>query len=225
MIVYNKTDEVIAKRKLHWFEIWNHNLQKCPETAGNVMFGNVRKYAENADEMSCNETKRPEKHIVWRVEFRAGKKLLKDRWGIRTWEDFFDRFGDCCREIGEVIKYTKPSQTDPNRARWPLHPLWQLACSEINDDLFELRSGADPNPIKEVEREEHIALILRNILGCSITVAALEGAEREDLPKAIDTIATKLKAKMQADPKRSAKQLQDAKERYVFMAHVGKTHH
>lgn len=99
---------------------------------------------------------------------RAGKDLLKDRWGIRTWQQFFDRFGDLCREAGEVVRHVEPDGSDPNRARWPNHPIWDIVCAEMNDDLTEMRSGADPKPMKEVHGEEHIAMLFRNLLGSSI---------------------------------------------------------
>jgi hypothetical protein len=89
------------------------------------------------------------KNSAAKVRFRAGKELLKDRWNIRTWAQFFDRFGDLCRETDEVVRYTEPNATDCNRARWPNHLICELACSEMNGDLMEMRSGCHPNPLKE----------------------------------------------------------------------------
>jgi hypothetical protein len=154
---------------------------------------------------------------VWRVEFRAGKDLLKDRWGIRTWQQFFDRFGDLCREAGEVVRYVEPDMSDPNRARWPNHMIWDIVCAEMNDDLTEMRSGADPNPMKEVHREEHIAMLFRNLLGSSITLGALRGSDADGLADVFDDLAANMNAEIKADPERAAKQLQDAKDRYVFI--------
>lgn len=154
---------------------------------------------------------------VWRVEFRAGKSLLKDRWGIRTWAQFFDRYGDLCRETAQAVRYTDPDPTDTNRARWPNHPLWDMVCAEMNDNLTEMRSGADPNPMKEVHREELIGTIFRNVLGCSITLAALNGRDEADLPDMFTQTAQQMKDAIKANPAKAAKQLGEAKDRYVFI--------
>lgn len=197
VIIYDKRAELIHSGKAHWWEIWNSGLRKR--------------------DLPQLDSKDPETSRVWRVEFRAGKDLLKDRWNIRTWAQFFDRFGDLCRESGEVVRYTAPDGTDVNRARWPNHLLWELACAEMNGDLMEMRSGCDPNPLKEVHKEQQIAMILRNILGCSTTLAALNGVQFQDLPCFFKSTADELVHKVALHPEKSAKQLEDAKNRYVFM--------
>lgn len=217
VIIYDKRSEIISKNKHYWWEIWNHNLAKFQDNSDENVTKSDKTEAGIVGHFPTFPLKSEQNEIVWRIEFRAGKNLLKDRWGIRTWEHFFDKFGDLCREIGKVIKYTEPLQNDPNRARWPPHQIWEVACDAINQDLFELSCGADPNPIKEVEREEHIALIMRNILGCGITVAALNARAFKELPDAIDQIAMELKTKLKADPERAARQLNDAAERYCFV--------
>ncbi len=68
-----------------------------------------------------------------------------------------------------------PSPSGPNRARWPNHVLWETVCVEMNGDLCEMLSGCDPNPAKEVHKGKHISMLARNILGCTLTLAALKG--------------------------------------------------
>jgi hypothetical protein len=197
VIVYNKRAEVIKHGKTYWWGIWNQNLRDfgLPEL--------------NPKDANASQ--------VWRVEFRAGKDLLKDRWGIRTWAQLYEKFGDLCRETGEVIRYTEPPNTDPNRARWPNHLLWELACAEINTDMMDMRSGCDPNPLKEVHKEQHIALITRNISGCCLTVAALKGVPFSDLKQFFSEMVDDLSTAVKSNPERAQKQLNDAKERYVFV--------
>ncbi|MDE9449976.1 hypothetical protein J3R80_05780 [Aliiroseovarius sp. Z3] len=91
----------------------------------------------------------------------------------------------------------------------------------MNDDLTEMRSGADPNPMKEVHRTEHIANLLKQVTGTCITMAALEGWNHEELPTAFNSIAERMTAAASDNPERSAKQLQDAKDRYVFVREAG----
>jgi len=153
---------------------------------------------------------------VWRIEFRAGKDYLKDTWGIRTWAQLFDLFGDLVRHTGDVVRYIAPND-DPNRSRWPNHLIWETVVAEMNDDLLEMRSGADPNPMKEVHKESHISMIMRQVFGSHITLAALHGVEDEDLPRFLDTTLNGLKDMAQAEPEDTAKKLQTAKDRYRFV--------
>jgi len=209
VIIYDKRAEVIARGKSHWWDIWNHTFYTCKTAENGTSHVRTVKLSPNADFARENR--------VWRVEFRAGKDLLKDRWGIRTWEQFFALFGDLCREAGEVVRYAEPDGGDPNRARWPNHPLWEIVCAEMNGDLTEMRSGADPNPMKEVEREEHIGLIFRNLLGSSITLGALRDTDVEGLEGMFGQLAANMTSEVKANTERAAKQLQDAKDRYVFI--------
>jgi hypothetical protein len=156
---------------------------------------------------------------VWRIEFRAGKDYLKDTWGIRTWGQLFDKFGDLIRHTGEVVRYTSPND-DPNRSRWPNHLIWETVVSEMNDDLLEMRSGADPNPMKEVHKETHISLILRQAFGLNITLAALNGVAINDLPKFLDATLEGFKHTAQTEPEDTVKKLQSAKDRYVFVNNI-----
>lgn len=213
VIIYNKRSEVIARGKSHWWDIWNHTLHKG---VGNTNAPYTLHKGHIPGPLSPDKERAAENQ-VWRVEFRAGKDLLKDRWGIRTWDQFFNQFGDLCRSSGELVRYAEPDPNDSNRARWPNHPLWDVVCAEMNDDLIEMRSGADPNPMKEVQREEHIASLLKQVTGTCITMAALEGWEHEELPVAFNGIAERMTDAVNDNPERSAKQLQDAKDRYVFV--------
>jgi hypothetical protein len=72
VIVYDKRAEAIAHRKTHWWEIWNRALA----TRGLPLLEPA------GDRSAC---------AVWRVEMRAGKDLLKDRWGIRDWAELAGR--------------------------------------------------------------------------------------------------------------------------------------
>jgi hypothetical protein len=217
IIIYDKRSEIMAHQKPYWWDIWNHTLRKLNDRPAPYDTLHRDQQAPMYCIPNVLDPADPSQSRVWRVELRAGKNLLKDTWGIRTWADLFDKFGDLCRHSGEVVRYTDPAPSDINRARWPNHPLWEIACAEMNDDLTEMRSGADPNPLKEVHREQHISTIFRNILGCSITLAALQGKMPVDLPDVIDGIARDMKDAVQTAPAKAEQQLREAKERYVFI--------
>ena len=197
VIIYDKRAEMTHSGKAHWWGIWNDTLRNKG--------------------LPLLTPDNPDTSRVWRVEFRAGKDLLKDRWGIRTWAQLNDLFGDLCKETGEVVRYTVPSPTDPNRARWPNDLLWELVCAEMNDDLCEMRSGCDPNPLKEVHKENHISMMVRQILGNAITLAALNGKTQKELPEFLQNTANELSREVTKSPEKTRKQLQCAKDRYVFI--------
>lgn len=115
-----------------------------------------------------------------------------------------------------MIRYTAPT-SDINRARWPNHLIWEIALGEINTDLIEMYEGSDPNPVKEIQRSHHISVLLKNIKGSTITLAALEGVEEPDLERFFKDIAAELVDQAKADPEHTAKQLQDARDRYTFI--------
>ncbi|PIE18123.1 MAG: hypothetical protein CSA65_05915, partial [Proteobacteria bacterium] len=60
--IYDKRAQVIAKRKPIWWDIWNANL--------------AREGAPPLDPDAKSSQ-------VWRIEVRAFKSCLKDRWGVR----------------------------------------------------------------------------------------------------------------------------------------------
>lgn len=214
VIIYDKRAEVIARNKAYWWSIWNHTVQRGPAS-----YLSRDGHAPLSRKLAlCPDPEQAAGNRVWRVEIRAGKDLMKDRWDIRTWEDLFNRYGDLFREAGEVVRYTDPASGDTNRARWPNHPLWEVAVAEANDDLTDMRSGADPNPMKQVQREDHIGLLIRNMTGTAISVAALQGVRGVDgLPAALDRIITVMQDRIAADSDHTAKILTRAQDRYVFL--------
>ena len=227
VIVYDKRAEVIARSKTYWWAIWNDTLRRhgLPLLRYDTLRREIHagpsspilSYIEKpAAYIAYIDAIDPAISRVWRIEFRAGKDYLKDTWGIRTWGQLFDLFGDLVRHTGDVVRYTAPND-DPNRSRWPNHLIWETVVAEMNDDLLEMRSGADPNPMKEVHKETHISLIMRQVFGSHITLAALHGVEDEDLSKFLDTTVNGLKDMAQAEPEDTAKKLQSAKDRYRFV--------
>lgn len=204
-IIYDKRAELIANRKSYWWDLWCDTLHR--ENPSSNVLATLR---------SVGARKDADKSRVWRVEMRAGKDLLKDRWDIRTWSDMFARYGDLIRESSKMIRYTEPN-ADTNRARWPNHPLWDVAASEMNGDLFEMRESADPNPLKEIHKAEKLGQLTQSMVGTAISMAALEGCQFDELPKHWIHISELIGSKVQASPERYAKQLQDPKDRYVFV--------
>ena len=109
---------------------------------------------------------------VWRVEVRAGKKELKDRWSIRTFGDVDTAIGDVIRHALDEVRYLAERQGDSNVTRQHLDPLWVAMTEQVEHGLYECRAGLLPSQIKEVERqlaiETYTALALGNLAGLAV---------------------------------------------------------
>lgn len=68
---------------------------------------------------------------VWRVEWQVRKETLK-RFGLRTFQDLFDGYGDCLRYLVAEHTSLRVKTEDSNRSRWPVHPLWALLSQQID---------------------------------------------------------------------------------------------
>ncbi|MHA7826187.1 MAG: hypothetical protein ACX93P_01335 [Roseovarius sp.] len=197
VIVYDKRAEVIARHKPLWWDIWAANL--------------ARDGLPPLDRSDATTSR------VWRVELRAGKALLKDRWQVRTWADFDAKFGDMIAETLDKVRYTEPDSYDTNRGRWPDAQIWNVARSEAAGELVELRSFIEARKVKDVYREEQIRILRQQVLGNAITLAALEGTPKEKLARGMDATAKALKAEVMADPGRAGAKLKEAQKRYRFI--------
>ncbi|MFP1646692.1 hypothetical protein [Pontitalea aquivivens] len=197
VIVYDKRREVIDHRKPIWWDIWNANLER--------------------DGLPPLDPEDRAASQVWRIEIRAGKALLKDRWQIRQWAEFDALFGDVVTEAMQKIRYCEPDPTDTNRARWPDHPIWELVSEAAEGDLTEMRSYLDPQKVKHVHREDHIRLIMALLTGNATTLAALEGVPEARLADHMAGLGLRLKEAVRADPERAANKLEEAKGRYRFV--------
>jgi len=102
VIIYNKRREVIDRRKVYWWKIW---------------------YPD--EEVSKEVTARP----VWRVEVRAGKRELKERWRVSTFDDLERLLPAVLTDTLEAIRLNADEQTDTNVTRQETHALWQLVAN------------------------------------------------------------------------------------------------
>ncbi|MCC3305845.1 hypothetical protein [Sneathiella sp. HT1-7] len=196
--IYDKRADVIAKRKAEWWEIWNANLK--------------------ADGLPPIDPQDRDASQVWRVECRAGKKLLKDRWDIRKWTDLDDKLGDLMQETLSAIRYCIPS-SDTNRARWPIDPLWDRVQHEMRFDLFEMSCNASPSAVKEIIRHEHAEMLGRQITGLSASYAAILEDRRAASPETLpETVQKLVYESLCRDTEYFYSKLKKAERRYVFIS-------
>lgn len=132
---------------------------------------------------------------VWRVEFRAGKKELKEKWQIRTFNDLEDSIGDVFDHLSSRIRYVAEASTDTNVSRRTIHPLWETAVLETQSGLFKFRSGLTPDQVREIDRAQALANYRSQLLSHSIGLCIALGLDDEDLETEMpDRIKEELKA-------------------------------
>jgi hypothetical protein len=189
IIVYDKTREAAARQKAEWPLIWNAALEK-----------------QGRAPLDDGER-------VYRVEVRAGKAHLKERWGITTWADLDAKLGDLFAAAMADIRYCVPS-SDSNRARWSIHPLWTAAADAMAGDLFEMTSGARPGVVKEVRRAALAQTMSAMILGLLASWSLATGANAREVPPAVSEMA---QSYLEQQSKDFRQKIDRAAKKYVFI--------
>jgi hypothetical protein len=158
LVIYDKRLEIMQQHKPGWLPIWNAALaaRGLPPL-------------DLADRDSSQ---------VWRFELRMGSRQLRNRWEMRSWRDLREKVGDAYAEFCQRLRYTRPTG-DSNRARWPIHPLWQQVVGVVLRDLKDHRIGVLPDLVREANRAEHQRLLDRQILGLLVARAAASGVSAD----------------------------------------------
>ena len=109
---------------------------------------------------------------VWRFELRLGSKQLRNRFEMRNWQDVRNVVGDAFTDALTRMRYTVPT-TDRNRARWPVHGLWQQFEAVIGNDLLQNCAGVLPSDVIEANRDAKMRELDAQLVGLFITRAAI----------------------------------------------------
>lgn len=171
VVLYDKRAEILATRKLYWARVWDAELKALGLPPLNL------------SDRAASE--------VWRVEVRAHKRHLKDKWGVTTWGHLREKLPHILHHALCDVRFTIP-QTDSNRARWPDHPLWTLVGDALSDDMEGLRSMVDPAEIAEMALAERDAMLAAQINGCLLSRAALNNVPVDRLAAFVMGFANQL---------------------------------
>lgn len=156
---------------------------------------------------------------VWRVEVRAGKKHLKDRWAIRTFEDLEAGIGDVFRYALSDLRYLADHQSDSNVSRQQLHPLWEAAQSVAETKLCDFMSGLLPGQIVEIARAEaqrrYSVLAVSSAIGLAV---ALDMNDEEILAELPNLAYQCVQDATKSEPDRIQKALNRTRARLHFIA-------
>lgn len=159
LAIYDKRTEVIKNGKMGWLKIWNATRASMgkPEL----------------------DMKDPDQSRVWRFELRMGRKQLRERFDIRGWDNLDAMIGDAFTDFRKVIRYCIPT-ADRNRSRWPTHELWEAVTHTVALDLHENIAGVLPRDVKDANRDEHMRMLDRQLLGLFISRAAASGVTADE---------------------------------------------
>jgi hypothetical protein len=158
VIVYDKREEVMKRRKHEWPLIWNANL----EAAGLPPL-----------DLTDRDTSQ-----IWRVELRLGKDALRKRHDIRGWGSLHEHLQKEMDQLAQDVTLRVPS-SDSNRARWPLQSLWPVTQAAVATRLFAHEARVSPEAVREVDLQAKREELLKLIASLSVTLAYLNGSKPE----------------------------------------------
>jgi len=157
---------------------------------------------------------------IWRVEIRAGKKELKDKWNLRTTDKLQASLGDLLQRSLQDVRYVDTSQSDTNVSRQDLHSLWAAAMKVVVGTDSMGRTGLQPGAVKEIERLKAIETFKQLIVGNSIGLAVAMGYDECSLFSTLpNTIETAIRESLQNFPSRTLERFLKASNKTNFLKH------
>lgn len=187
-VIYNKTKELRSSLKNYMWDIWDIDPEPFKEGFKQI----------------------------WRVEVRAGRDEL-DKWGLKRFKDFEDKAGDVVTAILKAIRYTKPLKGDLNRARWPMHPMWEEALSASFKALEPYSSNAMRENILTDYRENIINGYKERLIGNFIGLIAAQGRDISEMPLTIEELEGDINALAADDIGILIKKFEKAEEKFRFL--------
>jgi hypothetical protein len=188
VVIYNKCKEINAHSKQYWWHIWELD----------------KKALKKNDQ------------IIWRVEIRAGKKEL-DKWGLKTFDDLNAKAGDVIKHIIKSIRYTEPLIGDDNRARWPMHPIWQESYNTAYKALEPYSSNAIRENVIRDFRDNVISGCKERVIGNLISLTASQGRSIDEIPIVISEITSALNTIAKMDGDWLSKKFDKKMEQFTFL--------
>lgn len=193
VVVYDKRAEVIATGKSFWWPIWDDALA--------------------AQGLPPLKPKDRAASAVWRLEIRAFKRHLKDKFKVTTWGHLRKKLPFILRKALRDVRLTLP-QSDANRHRWPVHPLWALARDVFGQDMEDLHSMVDPAHIERLCFQDRDELLRNQIAGCLMSRAALHGVSKRELRAYVMGSTDLIVKEWERRPKWTGERLERAQAKY-----------
>lgn len=145
---------------------------------------------------------------VWRLEVRMGGDFLKNR-NIRTHEELMRCLPELLTEALMTRRLALGSETDSNRWRWPMHPLWTLAYRAIGADRM-VPLGRYVTGARDAVHDQ----LVRQVAGTLRSAMVL--MHGRVLPSEFDALSERVMDVLMHDPEWERKERR-ARERYRFV--------
>lgn len=171
IIIYDKALEVARRRKKFWWDIWGINTRQ--------------------------DAKPPK---IYRVEVRAGKRELNNRWKIRTLAELEAKIIDLLGSSVEKVRYVEDHQSDTNVTRQTLHPLWQAVQTKISEFEISGTGHIEPDLIVRRERATKEDIYRSHLIGLAIAFGVLRGQGFSEIREELPSLIAKLLADAIEDP-------------------------
>ncbi|MCG3266597.1 hypothetical protein [Yoonia sp. I 8.24] len=191
--IYDKRGEIMQKAKLGWLEIWHAERKKCGQPLLDL---NNRLESQ-----------------IWRFELRLGQKQLRGKFAMHTWLDLRDTIGDACNDALGRMRYCVVGN-DSNRARWPVHELWQQFVDTIGSDLSAHCCGVQPDQVIHANRSAKMRELDRQLLGLFVSRAAISDVPVDEFYAFMERHVDALQHYSEEHPKALNERLQKASGRY-----------
>lgn len=155
---------------------------------------------------------------VWRVEVRAGKKELKEKYALRRFSDIEAGIGDVMVNALLEVRYLDDQQNDSNVSRQQLHPLWTHAQETISRDLFAFRSGLTPGQVQEITRDDAIRRYATMLHASTLGLGIALGQDESMTAERLSAIAGRwVESEIHADQQRHEKAVTRMRKRLHFV--------
>jgi hypothetical protein len=148
----------------------------------------------------------PTKDKIWRVEMRAGKTHIKDKWRISTFEELEQKSAQIFLNILKSIRYMDEIQTDTNSSRQKEHELWPKTTAAVVE-FFKEPLKPYCKPLIHAIREQKIKEYLRQFQGMATGLACVMGFDRNNLDEAHDVLSSTLHNYFRSDEKETISQI------------------
>ncbi|WP_224815176.1 hypothetical protein [Hasllibacter sp. MH4015] len=198
VILYDKREEVMKRRKNEWPVIWNAALR-----------------AQGLSPISLADR---ESSQVWRAEFRLGKEGLRRRRNIRNWSAFYMHLQEEMDRLATDIQLTRPT-TDSNRSRWPAHAFWARAQRTLAKQLFDHDAEVPAQTIAALDHDQKCTDLLKMIAALSVTLAYHEGKCPDTFPLFCAGLTQRIQRFIANHPRSLVKRFAEAAKKHGSLAH------
>lgn len=196
VIVYDKREEVLQKRKHEWPLIWQDAAARLALPPLDMMQREVSQ--------------------IWRVELRLGKTALRNRTNIRGWVSFYEELEVEMAKLAQDVSMHVAS-ADTNRSRWPLDSVWIFAQMVLADGLFDNDVQVAPELVHAADLRQKQLEFFTLVTAHSVTLAYLENVKVEDVPEFLEGLPYRVEQFLDQHERDAAKRLSEARDKYGWL--------